>query len=104
MSSPYLTGTLVEEVVEMVSCSGENIRLGRSRLSGGVGERGWRREVVEEEEVNEGAQDEEGRRGWRRRRRGEGSAESQCYPFMLHRCLAAALVLPCKESRKKKKR
>lgn len=34
----------------------------------------------------------------RRRRRGEGSAESQRYPFMLHGCLAAALVLPCKKT------
>lgn len=66
MSSPYLTGTLVEEVVEMVSCSGEYIRLSRTRLSGGGGgggrgggqirQGGRREEEEEEEEVNEGAQ------------------------------------------------
>lgn len=53
-----MTGTLVDEVVEMVSCSGENIRLSRTRLSSKRGERGWRRE---EEKVNEGAQEEEGK-------------------------------------------
>lgn len=43
-------------------------------------------------EVNEGAQDED-----RKEEEEMGSAESQRYPFMLHGCLAAALVLPCKK-------
>lgn len=35
MSSPYFTGTLVEEEVEMFSCSGEYIRKGGRSFGGG---------------------------------------------------------------------
>lgn len=35
MSSPYFTGTLVEEEVEMFSCSGEYIRKGGRSFRGG---------------------------------------------------------------------
>lgn len=37
MSSPYFTGTLVEAVVEMFSCSGEYIGLGGGGGGGGGG-------------------------------------------------------------------
>lgn len=60
MSSPYFTGTLVEAVVEMFSCSGEYIGHGWLRFGGGGG--------CKMGEITQGEGDRKGKRG-------EGSGE-----------------------------
>lgn len=84
MSSPYFTGTLVEAVVEMFSCSGEYIghgwlmdrrgerRVGSNRLAG-RGIKGKGRVGADQMKA----------RG-KEKKEGQGSAEPQLHPLMLH--------------------
>lgn len=73
MSSPYFTGTLVEAVVEMFSCSGEYIGLGWLRFGGGGGGGGGELQQGERDRKEKGG---DGRGKCRstgaRGRRGEG--------------------------------
>lgn len=91
MSSPYFTGTLVEAVVEMFSCSGEYIGHGLLRSGGIGGKERW----VRCNGVTGGRKGQRGEgRGlvlieWstgekKEKKEGEGSAEPQLHPVMLH--------------------
>ncbi len=103
MSSPYFTGNLVEAVVEMFSCSGEYIGHGWLTLRGGWVRSSGARETGRGKEGKGGERCwSNGARGGKEEKEGEGSAEPQLHPLMLHVSVCRSATCPALQSDKER--